>query len=95
MREELGMGPAAVAPLATRHDLQLGRRFFHFVNGASTATAYALLFTHQQVVHIFGTIACIVYVVDRADTGMHILELTGSARKVANLLIESSNPEAS
>jgi hypothetical protein len=25
-----------------------------------------------------------VYVVDRANTGMHILELTGSARKVAN-----------
>jgi hypothetical protein len=35
------------------------------VNGVSTATAYALLFTHQQVVHTFGTIACIVYVVDR------------------------------
>jgi dolichol kinase len=65
MRQEVGAGPAAVAPLATRHDLQLGRRFFHFVNGASTATAYALLFTHEQVVHIFGTIACIVYVVDR------------------------------
>src|SRR5437773_8074292 len=24
-----------------------------------------LLFTHEQVIHIFGTIACIVYVVDR------------------------------
>jgi dolichol kinase len=56
---------AAAAPSATRDDLQLGRRFFHLMNGVSTATAYALLFTHQQVVHIFGTIACIVYVVDR------------------------------
>src|SRR5262249_52392628 len=27
--------------------------------------AYALLFTHEQVIHIFGTIACIIYVVDR------------------------------
>jgi dolichol kinase len=53
------------APSATRHDLQLGRRLFHLVNGVSTATAYALLFTHEQVVHVFGTIACIVYVVDR------------------------------
>ena len=26
-----------------------------------------------------------IYIVDRADTGMHILELTGSAREVANL----------
>jgi hypothetical protein len=25
-----------------------------------------------------------IYVVDRADTGVHILELTGSAREVAN-----------
>ena len=53
------------APSATRDDLHLGRRLFHVVNGVSTATAYALLFTHTQVVHIFGTIACLVYVVDR------------------------------
>ena len=51
--------------LPTRHDLQLGRRLFHVVNGVTTATAYALLFTHEQVIHIFGTIACVVYVVDR------------------------------
>ena len=51
--------------LATRNDLQLGRRLFHFVNGVSTATAYALLFTHEQVIHVFGTIACVVYVIDR------------------------------
>jgi dolichol kinase len=57
--------PADGAPAATRHDLQLGRRLFHLLNGVSTATAYALLFTHEQVVHIFGTIACVVYVVDR------------------------------
>ncbi len=35
------------------------------MNGVATATAYALLFTHEQVIHIFGTIACLVYVVDR------------------------------
>jgi hypothetical protein len=35
------------------------------VNGVATATAYALLFTHEQVVHIFGTIACIAYIIDR------------------------------
>ena len=34
-------------------------------NGVSVATAYALLFTHAQVVHVFGTIACLVYIVDR------------------------------
>jgi dolichol kinase len=53
------------SPSATRDDLQLGRRFFHLANGTSTATAYALLLTHEQVIHVFGAIACIVYVVDR------------------------------
>ena len=53
------------APSATRHDLQLGRRLFHLANGVAIATAYALLFTHEQVVHVFGAIACLVYIADR------------------------------
>ena len=57
--------PGVGAPSATRYDLQLARRFFHLANGVATATAYALLFTHEQVVHIFGAIACIVYILDR------------------------------
>jgi len=56
---------AARAPSATRHDLQLGRRLFHLVNGLTIATAYALLFSHNQVVHVFGAIACLVYIGDR------------------------------
>jgi len=57
--------PADGAPSATRHDLQLGRRVFHLFNGVATATAYALFFTHEQVIHVFGAIACVVYIVDR------------------------------
>lgn len=57
--------PPAGAPQATRHDLQLGRRFFHCMNGVIVATAYAVLFTHRQIIHVFGTIACVVYVLDR------------------------------
>jgi len=53
------------APSASRNDPQLGRRLFHFANGVSVATAYALLFTHEQVIQIFGTIACTVYILDR------------------------------
>lgn len=53
------------APSATRDDLQLGRRLFHLLNGVATASAYAVLFTHEQVIHIFGTIACVVYIADR------------------------------
>jgi dolichol kinase len=55
----------AMAPSATRKDLQVGRRTIHLVNGSAIATAYALLFTHEQVIHIFGTIACVVYILDR------------------------------
>lgn len=53
------------APSATRKDLQLGRRLVHLANGSAIATAYALFFTHQQIVHVFGSIACMVYILDR------------------------------
>ena len=53
------------APSATRKDLQLGRRLVHCANGCAIATAYALIFTHQQIVHTFGSIACLVYILDR------------------------------
>lgn len=56
--------PTGRAPTATRDDLQLGRRLFHVGNGVAIATAYALLFNHEQVVQVFGTIACLVYIVD-------------------------------
>ena len=69
-----------LAPTATRRDLQLGRRLFHLANGVAIASAYALLFTHQQVVHVFGTIACLVYIVDRVR--IHYPE-AGRARAVA------------
>ena len=57
--------PPPPSSTATRKDVQLGRRLVHFANGSAVATAYALLFTHQQVVHVFGTIACVVYILDR------------------------------
>jgi len=63
--EEVVSPEESGAPSATRHDLQLGRRLFHLFNGVVTATAYALLFTHEQVVHVFGIVACVVYVGDR------------------------------
>ncbi|HZR81161.1 MAG TPA: SEC59/DGK1/VTE5 family protein [Candidatus Binatia bacterium] len=61
------MGDVVVAgaPTASRSDLQIGRRLFHLTNGVVVATAYALLFTHAQVVHLFGTVACLVYILDR------------------------------
>ncbi len=57
--------PARGVATATRYDLQIGRRLFHLLNGVAVATAYAIFFTHQQIVHVFGTIACLIYVLDR------------------------------
>lgn len=74
----------AAAPTATRRDLQLGRRVFHVVNGVAVATAYALFFTHQQVVYVFGVIACLVYVLDRVRIAYP--ELAGRAGWANRLL---------
>lgn len=60
---------------ATRFDFQPGRRLFHFTVGVTIATAYALLFTRSQVIHLFGIVACVVYVLDRVR--MHYPELMG------------------
>ncbi len=53
------------APSATRKDLHLGRRLFHMASGLVVVVAYAIFFSHTQVVHLLGTIACIAYVFDR------------------------------
>lgn len=49
---------------ATRHDLQLGRRLFHFSSGVLVATFYNLFLDHKQVVYILGTCACILYLLE-------------------------------
>lgn len=50
---------------ATRKDLHFGRRFFHMASGMAVALSYALFFSHAQIVHLLGTIACVAYVFDR------------------------------
>jgi dolichol kinase len=78
--------PPAI-PTATRKDLQLGRRLFHLTNGVVIAIAYALLFTHQQVVHLFGTIACVVYILDRVR--IHYPEVLQRAPRVNTLFFRA------
>ena len=58
-------GGAPSLPSATRQDLQLGRRLFHLVNGVATATAYGIFFTHEQIVRLFGVVACLIYIIDQ------------------------------
>lgn len=75
------------APSATRNSLQIGRRLFHLANGSAIATAYALFFTHTQLVHTFGTIACLVYIVDRVR--IHYPELAARLPGVNRLFFRA------
>jgi dolichol kinase len=77
----------STAPSATRKDLQLGRRLAHCANGCAIATAYALVFTHQQIVHTFGAIACLVYVLDRVR--IHYPELMARVPWINRLLFRA------
>lgn len=51
--------------LSSRTNLQLARRFFHMGNGVTIATVYLLSLTHQQMIHVLGTILCVLYIVEQ------------------------------
>jgi dolichol kinase len=48
--------------LPTRKNMQITRRLFHMANGSVIATLYLISLGHQQMIHLLGTIACLVYV---------------------------------
>jgi dolichol kinase len=51
--------------LPTRTDLQIPRRLFHMAGGSSIGIVYGLFLTHQRAVHLLGTAACIIYILDQ------------------------------
>ncbi len=53
------------APTASRHDLQWGRRLFHFSTGFFIATVYGLFLDHHQIVYLLGGITAILYVTEQ------------------------------
>ncbi|HTL12768.1 MAG TPA: SEC59/DGK1/VTE5 family protein [Bdellovibrionota bacterium] len=57
--------PVVLPPEPTRKSLQLSRRGFHMLNGVAGATAYAVLFSHQQAVYLLGTVACLIYLFEQ------------------------------
>jgi dolichol kinase len=77
----------SAVPTATRKDLQIGRRLVHMTNGFVIATAYALLFTHEQIIHLFGVIACLVYILDRVR--IHYPELMQRAPRANTLFFRA------
>jgi dolichol kinase len=85
--DDQATGGPPVAPTATRKDLQLGRRLIHLANGVTIATVYALLLTHRRVVHLFGTIACLVYILDRIR--IHYPEVLERAPRVNALFFRA------
>lgn len=50
---------------ATRNNFQLGRRFFHASMGILVASTYKAFLTHQQIVYILGTAACLLYFMEQ------------------------------
>lgn len=51
--------------LSTRNNLQIMRRLFHMGNGIALATLYLISFSHEQMIHFIGTIACGIYIVEQ------------------------------
>jgi dolichol kinase len=52
-------------PTATRHDLQLGRRFFHMGMGTFVVAVYGFFLEHQYAVYILGAGACLFYIMEQ------------------------------
>lgn len=51
--------------LPSRHNLQIARRLFHMGNGIAVASLYWVSFSHTQMIHAIGTIACLLYVFEQ------------------------------
>lgn len=51
--------------LQSRHNIQIMRRLFHMFNGFAIATLYLISFSHSQMVHLLGLVACLLYVVEQ------------------------------
>ncbi len=52
-------------PIASRGDLQWGRRFFHAGIGTFVACTYWVLLTHQRAIYLLGFGACILYLLEQ------------------------------
>lgn len=51
--------------LSSRHDLQLTRRVFHMASGVVIAGLYMVSLSHQQMIHLLGAIACLIYLIEQ------------------------------
>ncbi|MBF0366439.1 MAG: hypothetical protein HQK50_12780 [Oligoflexia bacterium] len=75
------------SPNATRYNLQLGRRLFHFSNGAVVATMYNLFLEHRQVVYALGLVASLLYLIEQIRLAYP--EIAGKFRWFSNFLLRA------
>lgn len=81
--------------LSTRHNVQIMRRLFHMFNGFSIATLYLVSFEHSEMIHLLGTIACTLYVVEQIrvnypETAAKLLPFTRLIMRAEEQLKESA-----
>jgi len=81
--------------LQTRSDMQIMRRVFHMFTGTSIATLYWLSFSHSQMVHFIGTIACVLYLVEQIrinypETAAKLVPFTKFVMRAEEQLKESA-----
>ena len=81
--------------LPTRHNLQITRRLFHMANGFVFATLYLISLSHSQMIHLLGTLACLLYLVEQIrinypDTAAKLLPFTKLIMRAEEQLKESA-----
>ena len=92
---ELEEKEAEPEELQTRHNIQIMRRLFHIFNGVFFATLYLIAFSHSQMVHILGTIACVLYLIEQIrikypETAAKLLPFTKFVMRAEEQLKESA-----
>lgn len=81
--------------LKTRSHMQIMRRVFHMFTGTAIATLYWVSFSHSQMVHFLGTIACVLYLVEQIrisypETAAKLLPFTKFVMRAEEQLKESA-----
>ena len=81
--------------LQTRSSMQIMRRVFHMCVGTMIAGLYWLSFSHTQMVHFLGTIACVLYLLEQIrinypETAAKLLPYTKFVMRAEEQLKESA-----
>lgn len=95
LEEKIDVSDSGKETLSTRHNMQIMRRLFHMANGFAIATLYLVSFSHSQMVHFLGTIACLLYLVEQVrvnypETAAKLLPFTRFIIRAEEQLKESA-----